>query len=237
MIVDFHTHILPGVDDGSTSVAETLAMLEMEAKQGVTRVVATPHFYSRYQSPTVFLEERKRAEELLRSEMCKHSGLPEISVGAEVYFFRGMSESDCLPLLTIDNTDCLLLEMPESVWTDSMYQEIEKIHRQWGITPIIAHIDRYIRPFRDHGIPKRLESMPVLVQANASFFLNRRTASMAMGMLKRDQIHLLGSDCHDLCDRAPNLGGAVDAIRRRLGAATLERVMQHQDVVFAAREE
>lgn len=234
MITDFHSHILPGIDDGSASVEESIAMLQMEAAQGVTHVVATPHFYPRYQSPEAFLEDRKRSEELLREELSKHDGMPQISVGAEVYFFRGISESDCLPLLTIEKKDYIILEMPESAWTDSMYQEIENIHRRWGITPIIAHVDRYIRPLRDHGIPKRLEAMSVLVQANASFFLTRSTASMAMRMLQRDQIHLLGSDCHNTTDRPPTLGNAVAAIRQRLGDGPLERVKQYQDAVFAA---
>lgn len=233
MIADFHSHILPGIDDGSASVEESMAMLQMEVAQGVTHVVATPHFYPRYQSPEAFLEDRKRAEELLRNELAKHSAMPEISVGAEVYFFHGISESDCLPLLTIEKKDCILLEMPESVWTDSMYQEIENIRWRWGITPIIAHVDRYIRPLRDHGIPKRLEAMPVLVQANASFFLSRSTAAMAMRMLQRDQIHLLGSDCHNVTDRPPKIGNAVAAIRQRLGEGALDRIKAYQNSVLA----
>lgn len=234
MLTDFHSHILPGIDDGSASVEESIAMLRMEAEQGITHVVATPHFYPRYQSPEAFLEERQRAEELLRAEMAKYSGLPRVSVGAEVYFFRGISESDCLPLLTIKGIDCILLEMPESLWTDSMYQEMKNIHRRWGITPVIAHVDRYISPFRDHGIPKRLEQLPVLVQANASFFLTRHTSSMAMRMLQRDQIHLLGSDCHNVKHRPPRLGEAAALIRQRLGDEPLRRVKAYQDSVFGS---
>lgn len=233
IIADFHSHVLPGIDDGSASVEESVAMLRMEAEQGVAHVVATPHFYARYQSPETFLEERKRAEEMLRQELNKHSGMPDISMGAEVYFFRGISESDCLPLLTIEKKECILLEMPECTWTESMYKEIENIHQRWGITPIIAHIDRYIRPLRNGGIVKRLEAMPVMVQANASFFLDRRTSAMAMRMLQRDQIQLLGSDCHDTKDRPPKLGNAVLTIQQHLGDAVLERIKMYQDSVFA----
>lgn len=232
MVTDFHSHILPGIDDGSASVEESIAMLKKEAEQGVTHVVATPHFYPNYQSPEAFLEKRNRAEEKLRQEMKKHEGLPQLSVGAEVYFFHGMSQSDCLKLLTIGKKECILLEMPEFAWTDSMYREIQDIPAQQGITPIIAHVDRYLSFFRGRDIPKRLESLPVLVQANASFFLQRATAGRACRMLKDGQIHLLGSDCHNLTSRVPNLGDAVSVIRKRLGEDAIEQILHHEALVF-----
>ena len=82
---------------------------------------------------------------------------------------------------------------------------------------MIAHLDRYIGPFRTHGIPKRLAALPVLVQANAEFFLERSTSAMAVRMLKKDGIHLLGSDCHNMSSRKPNLGEALKLIQRKLG--------------------
>ena len=91
MVSDLHSHVLPGIDDGSESVEESIAMLRMEAEQGVACVVATPHFYPRYDDPVSFLEKRARSEQLLRKEMEKHAGLPTLIVGAEVYFFRGMN--------------------------------------------------------------------------------------------------------------------------------------------------
>lgn len=232
MVTDFHSHILPGIDDGSATVEESIAMLKMEAEQGVTHVVATPHFYPNYQSPEAFLEKRNRAEEKLRQEMKKYEGLPQLSVGAEVYFFHGMSQSDCLKLLTIGKKECILLEMPEFAWTDSMYREIQDIRVQQGITPIIAHVDRYLSFFRGREIPKRLESLPVLVQANASFFLQRATAGRACRMLKDGQIHVLGSDCHNLTSRVPNLGDAVSVIRKRLGEDAIEQILHHEALVF-----
>ena len=95
--------------------------------------------------------------------------------------------------------------------------------------PIIAHIDRYIGPFRTGPILKRLEQLPVMVQANAEFFLDRSTAGLAMRMLRADQIQLLGSDCHNMTDRKPNLSAAVDRIRQRLGQDALERICEYEN--------
>ena len=225
-LIDFHSHILPGVDDGSKTVAQSIAMLQKEAEQGITRVVATPHFYPRHDTPDRFLKRRYDAEMRLREAMEACPGLPEVIVGAEVYFFPGISESDVLSQLTIGENRSILIEMPMSSWTDGMYRELEDLALRRGFTPVIAHVDRYISPLRTHGIPKRLARLPVLVQANAEFFLHRSTAAMALRMLKQDQIHLLGSDCHDLDTRAPNLGAAANYIENRLGSDILERISE-----------
>lgn len=232
MMIDFHSHILPGIDDGSGSVEESIRMLRAEAEQGISKVIATPHFYAHHDSPERFLNRRKEAEERLREAMERHENMPEIEIGAEVYYFSGISESDVLKLLTIGQKRCILLEMPVSSWTPQMYKEIEAIQVKQGITPIIAHMDRYIAPFRTRGIPERLAELPVAVQVNASFFLRRSTASMAIRMLRRDQIHLLGSDCHNMDMRPPNLGPALQVIRRRLGDEAIDRILRNGESVL-----
>ena len=231
-IVDFHSHILPGIDDGSASLEESIALLQLEAEQGITRVVATPHFYPRYETPETFLRKREQAEAALRRAVKAGKGLPEISVGAEVYYFRGISESEFLPQLTIQGGRCILIEMPPAPWPETVYEELEAIWRRRDITPVIAHIDRYIAPFHTYKIPQRLRRLPVLVQANASFFLEKRTRRMALKMLRGDQIQLLGSDCHNLNSRAPKLGAAVELIGQHLGDEILARICAYQEDVL-----
>jgi protein-tyrosine phosphatase len=79
-------------------------------------------------------------------------------------------------------------------------------------------------PWRSFGIPELLDDLPVLVQANAEFFLHRATRKRALKMLENGQIHLLGSDCHDLKDRCPNLGPAKELILQQLGPQALAGV-------------
>ena len=114
-----------------------------------------------------------------------------------------------------------------------MYRELEGICVKQGLIPVIAHVDRYIRPFKTYGIPERLKELPVFVQANAEFFLDRSTRRMALRMLKTDQIHVLGSDCHNLKDRNPNLGDAISLIQKRLGSERLDWIHTHeQEILF-----
>ena len=86
-VIDFHSHILPGVDDGSKNLEQSLAMLQMEAAQGIKRVVATPHFYAQHDKPEKFLRKREEAQRQLRQLISENPGLPELSIGAEVYYF------------------------------------------------------------------------------------------------------------------------------------------------------
>jgi len=228
-LIDCHSHILPGIDDGSSCVEESIALLQKTAEQGIRHVIATPHFYAQYETPEGFLRKRNQSEAVLRAAMQEIHGLPRLSVGAEVYFFRGMSDSEILPQLTIDGKHCILIEMPPAPWSDSMYRELEDIWHKRGLTPVIAHVDRYIRPFRTYRIPEQLVQMPVLVQANASFFLHKYTRRMALRLLQSERIHLLGSDCHNLVSRPPRLGEAVQVIEKNLGQSVLLQMKSWQE--------
>ncbi len=224
MLIDFHSHILPGIDDGSASLEESIGMLQMEAQQGITHVVATPHFYAQYDDPEHFLERRAAAAAALQAEMAKYEGLPEISLGAEVYYFQGISDCQHLSRLTMGAGNAVLIELPLAPWPETVYRELEGIWEKQRLIPVIAHIDRYIRPFHTFQIPKRLERLPVLVQANALFFYERATAKMAMRMLKADQIQLIGSDCHSSTDRKPDMEDAVAQILKSVGQEGIERI-------------
>lgn len=224
MTVDFHSHILPRMDDGSSSAVESAEMLRLEAEQGIRTVVLTPHFDPGRDDPRRFLERREAALSRMPSDLPEQ---PELRLGAEVYFFRGMSDSDALHDLAVTNSRCIMVEMPPPPWPESYYRELEQIYLKQALTPVIAHIDRYITPLRTHQIPQRLSQLPVAIQANAEFFLNRRTANFALKMLNAGHIHLLGSDCHNLTDRSPNIGPALARIRIKLGDSPILRLQSN----------
>lgn len=225
-LIDFHSHILPGVDDGSRSAAESIEMLRLEAAQGVKHVLATPHFYAQSDNPRRFFARRAAAMDELQSAARGCEGLPTVSLGAEVYYFAGMSESEVLSQLTLGETKYILVEMPPAPWTEPMYRELEWIYTKQGLVPVMAHVDRYVGPLVSHGIPQRLSELPVLVQANASFFLSRSTQRLAVRMLRSGQIHVLGSDCHNMADRPPNLDKALDVIWKRLGEDVGNKILE-----------
>ena len=232
-LIDFHTHILPGIDDGSKSTEESLAMIRIEAEQNIKHVVMTPHFYTSRESLAHFLERRSRALEHLNAAMGSIENVPQLSVGAEVRIFDGISQSEFLSELAISGTNCILIEMPMPPWSDSLLQELAQIRYQRDLIPIVAHIDRYISPFRTKGIPEALAKLPVLVQASGSFFTNRSTKNLALKLLRDDKIHLLGSDCHNLSSRPPNLREALSVIENKFGKNAILHINSIESGIFA----
>lgn len=230
MIVDFHTHILPGVDDGSSSLECSCQMLSELAKQGVTHVVATPHFYASFDRPERFLERRRIALDNLRKVM--KPGFPQLLVGAEVRFFEGISDCDVLHELAIGDTGHILIEMPGTVWTERMLRQLAELKSRHGLTPIIAHLDRYIGLIRSHGIPQMLEGLPVKVQINTDSLLRRTRRRMALGLLRDGKAHILGTDCHNLTTRPPQMEKALDVITRHLGTDTVERICRNSQAIL-----
>ena len=112
-MIDLHSHILPNMDDGSKSPEETAALLRLLAQQGVSTVVATPHFYAQ-ETPEAFLERRNASrEKMLPSE--EHQ--PEILLGAEVAYFSGMGSCEALIPLQIGDTKLLLVEKAHAAGT------------------------------------------------------------------------------------------------------------------------
>ena len=228
MVADVHSHILPGVDDGSAGVDESIAMLQAMKSQGIQKVIATPHFYPGIDNPEEFLARRAEAMDRLSEAISGLPDMPQILLGAEVYYYPEMSNSESLKRLTMGGSRYIMVELPQSPWPDRIYQELVRIRENQGLIPIVAHVDRYIQPLRTYSIPQKLQELPVLVQANASFFLRTSTRNMALKMLKNGMIHLLGSDCHNMDTRPPRLGEAVEVIRRKLGDGALAPLLEAQ---------
>lgn len=208
-MIDLHTHILPGIDDGSRSTEESVALLKEEARHEITEVVLTPHFYADQNSIARFLQRRQRAWERLRAGL--EPGLPQLRLGAEVQYFEGICAVDGLEMLCIQDTPVLLLEMPFCKWSERMVRDVLELNSRDDIQILLAHMERYLSFHNQDSLSKLLDD-GVLVQSNISFFAHWQTRHRAMSMLDRGQIHVLGSDCHDLKQRPP----AWDKLPRRV---------------------
>lgn len=221
-VTDFHSHILPGIDDGSRDVGTSLEMLSMICSQGVERIVATPHFYAEKDSIEIFLQKRQNSYEKLMKR-CQNNW-PQIYLGAEVYFFRGISETEKIRQLCICDTNLMLLELPFVAWSQSVLNEIEILIQKRGCRIIIAHLERYLRiPGNKSGIARLLE-LPVIIQINAGSLINWKSRSPLIKMFKNGTARLLGSDCHGTHRRPPNLAEGRAVLQRRLGNRILHQI-------------
>lgn len=230
--VDFHTHVLHGIDDGSRSISESLKLLKAEYRMGVRKVVATPHFYADIDSADVFLKRRAQSLKELREVTADMQDVPEIITGAEILYFNGIDKWDILPELVIENTKYILIEMPCTPFPRKSVETLSNFKKKTGFTPIIAHLDRYISAFRTYNLPEVLSELDVLVQMNASAFLKFPNSSQALKLLKNGKIQLLGSDCHNTSTRVPNLLEAEKVIVNKLGNQYISRLIEYENLIL-----
>lgn len=215
-MIDIHTHILPGMDDGSGSLEESLAMAKESARQGVRLLAATPHFYATQEDPERFLQRREKSLALLESAW--QEGFPTLLVGAEVRYFDGISRVEKIAHLTLDHTRILLLEMPFTSWSRRMVEEVVELQRSRGLQVLLAHVERYLKD-QDGQVWETFRQNGVWMQCNANFFLRWQTKRKAQALFKKGEIQMLGSDTHNMTSRPPNLAMARDALVKSLGQA------------------
>lgn len=220
-IIDFHSHILPGIDDGSKDIAMTKEMLTSAAQQGIDVMVATPHFYADRMSIQRFL--RRREEAFAEAQAVSAECGVVVRCGCETAFFPGMSHADELTELCIDGTRLLMVEMPFRSWNKSDLREIEGLLNR-GITPIIAHLERFYGFSQNKGRIEELLELPVYVQLNAECLLRWSMRRLPLRLFREGEAQLLGSDCHNMSSRTPNLAEGRAVLEKKLGAEVLHKM-------------
>ena len=231
-MTDFHSHILPRMDDGSKSVEESAEMLRILSQQGITRVVATPHFYANDESVRDFLARRNKAFEDIGSVLTDE--MPEIILGAEVRYYDGISRMEDIKLLRIQETEVLLLEMPEKKWTEYTLRELEDMACSGKMTLVLAHIDRYIH-LQHPEVIYRLCNSGIHMQMNADFINGFFSRRKAISLLKRGFINFIGSDCHNTDDRKPDIGRAYQTLVNRLGTKFVDNLEIYTEEILETK--
>lgn len=236
---DFHSHVLPLIDDGSGSVEESLEMLSVSYEAGIKRIVATPHFYARYQNPERFFEKRAESAALLTQAISegrdRGEKYPELLLGAEVAYFDGISRCEDIKRFCVEGTQIVLIEMPFQRWNDKIIDEMHEIKSGLDMIPVVAHVDRYYK-FQSSKMIDKLLNDEILVQANADGFINRRLQKRVLNLLDADGIDFLGSDCHNMTLRKPNLDRASEIICSKGREVSLEKINEFCDYVFSGGE-
>ena len=235
-MTDFHSHILPGMDDGSRNVEESVKILKMMAEQGIERVAATPHFYASQsgESPDEFLIRRNTAEQILRERIENEKGLPEVFCGAEVKYFRGMSSVEDLRKLTLQGTELLLVEMPFEKWSERVIKEVLSLNENLDVIPVLAHIERYFSYQKNLDWIYEFKDAGILMQMNSEYILGAFSSRKALKLINNHAVDFLGSDTHNTTDRKPNLGLAIEKIERKVDEEIIDRFL-HYEETYAPR--
>ena len=233
-MTDLHTHILPRMDDGAPDTAASLAMLRMEAAQGVTGVALTPHFHRDRESIEQFLARRQAAWEHLTAAMEKTAEpFPDLVLGAEVAWMPNMNQWDDLEALCLGSSRYLLLELPFTPWSGGMIDQLYSLTAQSGVTPVLAHLERYLGRQKKEHI-QELYRLNVPIQLSAGCLLHPMERWKLLRLLREGQAFFLASDCHGTQRRVPDLGPAAAVAKKRLTGDALERLLCRSDAIFTA---
>ena len=222
--VDVHCHVLPEMDDGSKALDVSLAILRQEKEQGVGVVCATSHYYARQNSIPDFCARRAEAMERLTAAIAESKeSLPQILPAAEVAYFPHMEEQDLAPLC-IQGTRTLMLEMPFADWTGLQLETVEALVLDCRYDVVLVHPERFCFSKSNKHKLEKLAELPIGLQVNAGSLLRWGTRRLALDLLQMAQYPLLGSDCHNLTSRPPNLKEGRKVVMQKLGEAFLKKI-------------
>lgn len=215
VLLDFHSHILPGMDDGAQHPKESLAMLRAEKKAGITDVCLTSHFYAEENSLSTYITRRQNAFDLLRRE-CRdsHDSVPNLHLSAEVHYYESLADEPLLSLLCCGASNLILIEPPMREWGESFFANLRRIQHEQDLQPVIAHLDRYLCVLEDFSLLSQVMEYGFLIQCNIEFFLDEFYSSTALRMLDSGNIMFVGSDAHNLTNRPVEMRAFVQQMKK-----------------------
>lgn len=217
-MIDIHSHILPGVDDGADNIKESLAIAKTAVADGLTGIVATPHFMEEgYRMSPAEIEQR--VEDLQR-EMDENGINLMIYPGAELFIYQDLAKDLAEGLVpTINGGKYILIEFPMSKfpsYTEDVLYDIQVM----GYRPVICHPERYSPVMEDPNKIVEWINSGIYAQVNASSLIGvfgEKVKKTAEILLKHNMVQLIGSDVHTLNKRKQCLREGMDKIRQLTG--------------------
>ena len=229
MLVDFHSHILPGIDDGAKNIEESIKILDMMSKTGVDVVYCTPHFYPHEISVEDFLERRRQAYGKIVPYLKPHH--PKLKMGAEVLMSRSLLTREVLEKLKLEGTDFVLLEMPYIHFSQNTYDGVADIADMGGIKVLIAHIERYLVANSEGEVMRLMEGENVLGQINCTSLRKMGDRRRCMDFIKNGCVQALGTDYHRIERGYALMDEGISILKRKLGRDAFERIMRCSEMI------
>ena len=226
-MIDIHSHILPGIDDGPKDIEETAQMLSIAIDEGITEMIATSHGEAGYgkEQAERYLEAYTKTKEYI-----KEHNLPiQVYFGNELYYGDGIIEALRKgEVLTLNGTHYVLVEFPvfESYsYIERGLRELQKI----GCWPILAHVERY-PSLRELKKVRALVEQGVYIQVNAGTILGKSGMNAKLfcrKLMRENLIHIVATDAHGSLHRRPMIAECLTYIERKKGKEYCRMITEH----------
>ena len=238
-MIDFHNHILPGVDDGAKTTQESIRMLKYAQDQGITDVVNTVHFqHPKMEDKNTDFDFILSIKEDLLIETSKNNIEINIHLGAEVFFDFNLMNILDNPLITFCNGKYMLVEFQTYMIPKGYENHLYELKME-GVTPIIAHPERY-KPIQDNiNILEMLINSGCIIQIDAGSLIGhfgKQCKVAAEIMVRRNMVHIIGSDAHGRGKRNFCLRQAIDIIKRYTDNSVIDRILENPYKVISGKE-
>ncbi len=214
MIFDIHSHILPKVDDGASSLEESVELLKILKSQKVDAVIATPHLdISSGKAEKVATRAQQAMETLKKAaENIPH---PEMFLGYEVAYFRGISKTEEVKKYTISGTNYILIELPMFKIDEKTVDDILEMAYNFNLIPIFAHLERYFKVEGFKDILSLVEQGDAFAQITAEAFRGLFNRNKADKLIEGGYVSFVGSDCHSVLKRPPKINEFYESVLKR----------------------
>ena len=226
--VDVHCHLIPGVDDGSESMKESLAALKEEYDQNVKHVICTPHV-----TADITLKEAANIRNVfydLKRQVAQtaYGEYLELHLGCEIMYSESIAE--CLTngtVWTMAESSYVLVEFLPSVTFEDLSYAVRRL-TSVGVLPVLAHIERYECLYKQISRIRSIQDMGAYCQVNATSLhgsiFDQRTAFVKK-ICKEGLVHFLGTDSHGIIKRKPEMDRGADWVRRHCDISLADRIL------------
>lgn len=223
--IDVHAHIIPGIDDGSKSNAETLAMLGQAYEAGIRTVIATPHFskgFCHYEKEDV-QKYCKALEKYVKQHIAPDF---RIFIGQEIlYNEHSLEQIQKGQVIPLAGSRYILLEFEPNIPYMEMFRALREI-AMTAYYPVLAHVERYVC-LREKGRVEEIKNLGVQIQMNYAHVDGKwhdKNVQWCRKALKAGLVDMMGTDMHDAVEKGPRVEKAVEWMQKNLDVEYIEEI-------------
>jgi protein-tyrosine phosphatase len=224
---DLHCHILPHMDDGSSSMEETRDMLKVAALEGIELIAATHHFFDDQTSIEGYLELWECRHKQIQPVLDELKIEVRIVTGAEVMISPFLAQLEGLHRLCINESSYLLIELPMMDLPQYTEEVIYNLCLK-GLVPIIAHPERNRRIMEDPNLLYpfiELGAWSQVTSGSITGLFGDKVKRCAKILLNHNMAHLIGTDAHSSGRRAPRMKEAVHTLKKWTGREKADKIV------------
>ncbi|MCU9613199.1 tyrosine protein phosphatase [Caldibacillus lycopersici] len=235
-MIDIHSHILPGVDDGAQTIEQSIEMAKAAVNDGITKIVASPHHQTSkyYNEKSIVVEKVQELNEVLQAE-----GIPlEVLTGQEVRLFgEWVIEYENNQIATVNEKNYCLIEFPANhvpSYAERLFYDIQ----MKGITPIIVHPERNSQIVEQPDKLFQLIDKGAISQVTASSLtgdFGKKIQKFSLQLFEANLAHVIASDAHNITTRRFKLADSYEIIGDHFGTEMVYMLKENAELIIEGK--